>query len=414
MTDVQDQENPRQIRLFLEEICSELCRFQHVAEDGLAPEAVRINREVSMDAPGTYADIRVQVPGRPSYFVEIKLGYPSDKLIANISRKFGAESSLAEDADRLVVLIRKADYPNWSEVERELRSALRPNLKLEVWDESHFLRLMRERFEVKIGGTSGNDLIAARRAIDQAKWRHAFGDRFPDHPLAASLLWHFGFWTLQRLHEEYGLEPHEVMQPRLYPNVAIVMADLCSFSSYVRDTRDDELVRDCLTTFYSQARHAVHNTGGMMYQFVGDEVVALFGVPARTPNYTRAAVGCARALIDIGNSVCNLWQREIDRVQKSAGVHIGIAMGDLNLMPLRPFSGDRIGFVGDSLNIAARLTGEALPSEIVVTNTFYLRLDPDVHQEFQELPPVEGKNVGLIRCWKLPSNLSGAAQPAGR
>ena len=63
MTDVQDQENPRQIRLFLEEICSELCRFQHVAEDGLAPEAVRINREVSMDAPGTYADIRVQVPG---------------------------------------------------------------------------------------------------------------------------------------------------------------------------------------------------------------------------------------------------------------------------------------------------------------------------------------------------------------
>ena len=151
-----------------------------------------------------------------------------------------------------------------------------------------------------------------------------------------------------------------------------------------------------------------------MYQFVGDEVVALFGFLNLTPAYTRDALDCAQALIDIGNSVCNLWQRELDRVQKSSGVHIGIAIGDLNLVLLRPFSGSQVGFIGDSLNIAARLMGHAGPSEIVVSNTLYRGLDPEVRQAFHELPPVEGKNVGLIRCWKLPSNLGETAPPVGQ
>ena len=33
--------------------------------------------------------------------------------------------------------------------------------------------------------------------------------------------------------------------------------------------------------------------------------------------------------------------------------------------------------------------------------TLYQRLGDDVHAEFQELPPVEAKNIGRIRAWKL-------------
>ena len=412
--DLQDKAYLGQLRLFLEELCSDLCRFQHVAEDGLAPEAVRINREVSMDTVGSYADLRVQARGQPPYFVEIKFGYPSDKLIAHISRKYGVESSHVAEANRLVLLIRSSDHPNWPEVETKLRSVLRPDLELDIWDEHYLLRLMRDRFGVEVGGTTADDVLAVRQAIDDAKWRHAFGDGFANHPLAPSLLWHFGYWTLRRLHEEQHLQPHAVLRPGLYRNVAIVMADLCSFSGYVRDTPDDQLVRHCLATFYSQARHAIHDTGGMMYQFVGDEVVALFGFPNLTPDYTRDALDCAQALIDIGNSVCNMWQRELDRVQKSSGVHIGIAMGDLNLVHLRPFSGSQVGFIGDSLNIAARLTGHAGPSEVVVSNKLYRGLEAEVRQAFHELPPVDAKNVGSIRCWKLPSNLGQAAPPVGQ
>ena len=61
-------------RLFLEEICCNLCRFQHVAEDGVAPEAVRIDQECYLGLPKAFADIRVQVPGAAPYFVEVDWG----------------------------------------------------------------------------------------------------------------------------------------------------------------------------------------------------------------------------------------------------------------------------------------------------------------------------------------------------
>jgi len=57
--------------------------------------------------------------------------------------------------------------------------------------------------------------------------------------------------------------------------------------------------------------------------------------------------------------------------------------------------------VGDSINLAARLNTVAGCDEIVVSNTLYRRLPDTFRAEFQELPPVEAKNVGRIRVWKL-------------
>ena len=261
--------------------------------------------------------------------------------------------------------------------------------------------LIRDRFHVEIATITRTDLLAVRQAIDDAKWRYAFGEDHNNHPLTGSLLWHFGFWKLSGLHKEQRRQPNEVLRPGLYRNVVVLMADLCAFSSYVRDSPDNELIRRCLTKFYSPARYTVLNTGGMMYQFVGDQVIGLYGVPDPASNALLSTIDCARGLIDIGNSVSNLWQSQLDRVQKSAGVHIGIAIGDLDLVELRPFSNDRIGFVGDALNVAARLMDAAGPSEIVVGNTFYQQSDPMVRKLFHEMPPVEGKNVGAIRCWNL-------------
>jgi class 3 adenylate cyclase len=60
-----------------------------------------------------------------------------------------------------------------------------------------------------------------------------------------------------------------------------------------------------------------------------------------------------------------------------------------------------MGVIGDSINLAARLNNVAECEEIVVSNTFYQRLPDTLRTEFQELPPVEAKNIGRIRAWKL-------------
>lgn len=128
------------------------------------------------------------------------------------------------------------------------------------------------------------------------------------------------------------------------------MADLCAYSSYVRDTRDDRVIRESLTAFASKTRYRILNDGGMLYQFLGDTVIGFFGIPSRGAEQ---------------------WQRQIDRVQPASGVHVAMALGDVQMLSLRPFSRAHIGAVAEAINLAARLIDIAGPGEIVISNTLY-------------------------------------------
>jgi class 3 adenylate cyclase len=396
----------RQLRLFLEEICCEICRFQVVGHHDLGAEGVQISREVDLGVPGAFADVVVRSPRRPPFFVEVKYGYASDRMVEHFIRKYQQPSPAVPDAERIIVVVDRADRPDWTQLESRLRQVTHPALKLEFWDEARFQELVAQCFGVKLGDMSNDGLNELRNAIDDIKWRWAFGERHVESPLKTSLLWHFGYSRLLQLHKVHKFAPEQILPARRFRNAVVLLADLSSFSSFVRDTRDDEVMRNALTTFYSNSRYAVINTGGMMVQFVGDEVLALFGVPDVQDGYVQRALECARSLLQIGSSVSNRWQREIDRIQPSGGVHIGMAMGDIQSVLYRPFCRSHVGIVGDAVNLAARLLAQAATNEIVVSNTYFQTMPDRDQLGFQEMEPLEAKNVGLIKAWKLEQHSS--------
>jgi class 3 adenylate cyclase len=391
----------RQLRLFLEEICCEICRFRHVEDDKVPPDAVQVSREVDLGIPGAFADIVVEPGGLSPYVVEVKYGYPAERMLQHIARKYAVQSTLPRGISRIVLVADTRSISDWEVRLDHLRQIISSDLALEIWDEERLLGLIKSCFGVEMPAIGVEALQELRLTIDAAKWRYAFDGRWQDSPLRSSLLWHFGFWRLRQLNKEHGLVPDEVLRPGLYKGVIILLADMASFSSYVRDTRDDEVVRTALTTFYSNSRYAIMNAGGMMCHFVGDEVVALFGVPLANNGHAQKALDCARALVQIGNSVANKWQREIDRVQQSGGVHIGMALGDVEVVSLRPFCRTHIGVIGDSINMAARLMAHAAGGELVVSNTYFQSLGEAEQRAFDELDPIDAKNIGRIKAWKL-------------
>jgi class 3 adenylate cyclase len=380
----------------LEEVCADLCRFECATSTGRSPAEVWVEREVPLG--GGYADIRVSPPGGAPFYVENKLEYAPADLVARIRAKYGKGPF---DARRLAVVLDRKALGGSIEVDGALREAVSPDLALDLWDVHELRARIRVTFGCDIPDLSHASLLGVRSAIERAHWRQAFGDAFDDYPAAGTLLWHFSPWELARLHREEGMAPDDILQPRVYEDVVVVMADLCSFSSYVRDTRDSQQIRRRLTEFYSLARHAVLNAGGMLYQFVGDEVVGMFGLHEDAVAAAARAVRCVRALFDAGNAVSQAWQRSLDRVQPSRGVHVGVAAGDLALLALRPFSRSHLGFIGDALNLSARLMAEAASSEAVVSNTVYTRLGSAQQTLFQAIEPIEAKNVGRIRGWRL-------------
>ncbi len=394
-----------QLRLMLEELCCELCRFEHAEPGQLGVQDSRIEREFFLGKPGVFADIRVVPQSAAPYWMEVKFGYPTDMLLRHLQRKYGELPPDIADAKKVILVIDTADRPDWSKVESAAASSLAAGLELEVWNEERLIQLLHDRFHIEIRAITPESLIEVRQAIDRAQGFFAFGGDsmagYEHEPLISTLIWHFGCWKLRQLREARQLGPREILPPGLYQRVAVVMADLCSFSSFVRDTPDSRIVRECLTSFYSKARYQIINNGGMLYQFVGDEVIGLFGLPDMPGDYARDALETARALVSIGNSVSHHWQRQIDRVQTTGGVHIGLAIGDMQIVSLRPYGRTHVGAVGDCINVAARLMSAAGSSEVVASNSFLQALDHPARSKFNEIEPVEARNVGRIKAWKL-------------
>ncbi|APV50751.1 hypothetical protein BWI17_14280 [Betaproteobacteria bacterium GR16-43] len=387
----------QQMRLLLEELCCDLGRFGHSGKG-----IVRIAREFEF-GPGAFADIRVEAPGKAPYYMEVKFGYENAPLVSHLARKYGPGTPGTQDAEAVILLVDLVGRTDWDSTREAIQKVLRPGLRLEVWDEAELAKRLMAAFPVTIRSLSAEDLIDVRHAIDEAKGRIAFGGTQADYdhdPLKAELLWHFDYWRLRELREERGLGPREVLPPGDYQNVSIVLGDLCGFSSYVRDTPDPQIVRDCLTSFYSKARYQILNAGGMLYQFVGDEVVGLFGLHGDPALAARQALEAARGLLSVGNSVSHHWQRHLDRVQPKGGLHIGVSSGDLQIVSLRPYGRTHVGVLGDCINVAARLMSTAGPGEIVATNNFHRQLDDAQRERFTEIEPVELKNVGRLRGWK--------------
>jgi serine/threonine protein kinase/class 3 adenylate cyclase len=394
-----------QLRLFLEELTCDLCRFEHVTGQGLPPDAVHIDREFYLGGGG-FADVRVAFPSARPYFVEVKYGHSPQRLLRSLRRKYGTDTPAIREADRLVLLIDAEGRPDWSETETEVRACLPPHLRLEVWTQARLLAMLRERFGVRIGSITEENLLDVRQGIDRAKGFYAFGASsfagYHHDPLREQLMWHFGFWRLCQLRESHGLSPRQVLTPGVYRGVAVLIANLCGFSGYYRDSRSPDIIADSLTSFYSKARYQILNHGGMIYQLAGDQVIGLFGIPDQRPEYLQDALAAAQGLLSVGISVSNHWQRHIDRVQETGGLRIGMALGDLQIVSQRPFSRTHVGAVGDPLQVAARLLDAAGPNEAAIINTFYQGVNEDWRARFQPIDPIEASNVGRIRAWKLP------------
>ena len=383
----------------VEEICADLCRLECATTAGCEPAQVSVEREVSLGNE-SFADIRVDAPGAAPYFVENKLAYVPADIVDRLGRKYGHRRPVWGGAHRLAVVIDRASVPQPVELERALRAAVAPDLSVEIWDVADLLARIGATFGHEIRDLSQASLLDVRASIELAQWRLAFDGKFVDDPRSATLLWHLSAWELARLHRHEGLAPADILESRTYRGVVVLMADLCAFTSYVRDTRDSALMRRRLTEYYSLARHAVLNAGGMLYQFVGDEVVGVFGLHRPPAVAAMQALTCVRSLFTAGTAVSQRWQRGLDRIQPSRGVHIGLAMGDVDLMPFRPFSRTHLGFMGEPLNLASRLMMEAMADQAVATNTFYMAVDDTCRPAFEAIAPVEAKNVGSIQGWR--------------
>jgi class 3 adenylate cyclase len=138
--------------------------------------------------------------------------------------------------------------------------------------------------------------------------------------------------------------------------VTILFADVTG-STALGESLDPEDVRALMSRYFEHARRVMSEHGGTVEKFIGDAVMAVFGLAQAHGDDAERALAAAQALRDVVAGDAVLDGRFVLRM----GVHTGevIATSDSS-------RGDFL-VTGDAVNVAARLEQHAQPGEIVAS-----------------------------------------------
>ncbi len=166
--------------------------------------------------------------------------------------------------------------------------------------------------------------------------------------------------------------------------VTIVFCDLVG-STAIGEQLEAEAVRTAVTAYFVAMRRALERHGGRIEKFIGDAVMAVFGVPELHEDDALRAVRAAHdmraALAEVN---VDLRERCGVELHARVGVNTGeVVAGD-------PGAGQAF-VTGDAVNVAARLEQAAGADEILVSETTYRLVRDAVRVEAVPALRLKGK-----------------------
>ena len=166
----------------------------------------------------------------------------------------------------------------------------------------------------------------------------------------------------------------------------ILFADLVGFTA-LASAQDAERTRVILDRFYDGMADEIEGSGGTVEKFIGDAVMAAFGVPIAQEDHVERALHAALAMRR------RLEQQFGDRLS----LRIGVNTGEVIVGRAR----EQSSFVtGDAVNVAARLEQGAEPGEILVGERAAALASGAFEFEEPQLIDAKGKPGG-VACRRL-------------
>jgi class 3 adenylate cyclase/tetratricopeptide (TPR) repeat protein len=174
--------------------------------------------------------------------------------------------------------------------------------------------------------------------------------------------------------------PHETRKI-----VTIVFSDLKG-STNLGETLDPESLREVLNRYFAAMRQVLEDHGGEVQKYIGDAVMAVFGLPKTHEDdalrAVRAAYGMKHALANLNDElehVCGV------RLVNRTGVNTGEVVAG------HPTAGQQL-VVSDAVNVAARLEQAAPEMEVLLGDLTYRLVRDAVEVEPVEPLALKGKS----------------------
>jgi class 3 adenylate cyclase len=171
--------------------------------------------------------------------------------------------------------------------------------------------------------------------------------------------------------------------------VSILFQDIRGFTA-LSEKLDPATLLNVLNRFFTEVVSAVEAEGGVVKQFTGDGVMALFGAPQVRGDHAQRAVRAALGIVSrLERLNVTLEEKGFPPLSIGIGIHAGEVVAGL----IGPDERVEYGVVGEPVNLAARV--EALTKDvattILVSGEIASRLGAEFTLGRTESLPVKGK-----------------------
>jgi class 3 adenylate cyclase/tetratricopeptide (TPR) repeat protein len=186
--------------------------------------------------------------------------------------------------------------------------------------------------------------------------------------------------------------------------VSVVFCDLAD-STVLGERLDPESLRELMGEWYEEMQISLEHHGGTVEKFVGDAVMAVFGLPRAHEDDALRAI---RAALEMQNAVGRLNASLAGRDVPELRIRIGINTGEV-------VTGDGVATLatGDAVNTAKRLEEAAGGGEILI-GTMTERLVRHATR-LDSVGPVEAKGKRApVEAWRVLGVIAGADSFARR
>ena len=193
-------------------------------------------------------------------------------------------------------------------------------------------------------------------------------------------------------------------RPATRKTVSILFCDLAG-STELGERLDPESLRGLMARWFGAMCQPVDRHGGTVEKFIGDALMAVFGVPQVHEDDALRAV---RAAVEMQERLARLNEELVAEARPLLQMRIGITSGEVFT------SDDATTLVtGDAVNTAKRLEEAAEPGEILIGGATRILVANATELEAAEPVAAKGKSKP-VEAWRVLGTIAGAAPFARR
>jgi adenylate cyclase len=178
---------------------------------------------------------------------------------------------------------------------------------------------------------------------------------------------------------------------------AVLFCDIRGFTKF-SELRDEEEVVTVLNEHLAMMEKCISEENGMINKFLGDGILALFGLPLSLENPAQKAVLAAEAMLLANAEMNNRLKSEgKEGLELGIGIHYGTVLaGNIGTTNRMEYTA-----IGDTVNLASRIQefSKKYDGHLFVTEEVYIHLTGN-HSKLQKLGKVKIRGrEDLVNIW---------------